>query len=70
MAKRWTNSKEVNEMIDQVADQGWRIEDGGSAIKLWPADKSKGMVTVHKTPSDHRAVKNTRAQIRRAGGNV
>lgn len=68
MAK-WTSSQEINEMIEKVIEQGWEVKQGRH-ITLYPADKSKRSVTVARTPSDYRGIKNARAAIRRSGGNV
>jgi len=67
MATKWTNSKEINEMLAKVESQGWRIEKGKNHIKAIPADKTRPIVVLAATPSDHRAVMNVRAQLRRSG---
>ncbi|MBI4935847.1 MAG: hypothetical protein HY828_18350 [Actinobacteria bacterium] len=69
MGKRWTSSKELNELIDKVVEQGWEVVEG-KHLKLVPADKTMPIVVVPKTPSDHRGVMNARSQIRRSGGIV
>lgn len=47
--------------------QGWRTEVKKKGWMLFPPDKSKAPVMVHRTPSDHRALKNTIAEMRRQG---
>lgn len=46
----------------QVA--GWRILDGARHIKVYPP--AGPMLTVSRTPSDHRARQNILADLRRA----
>lgn len=69
MAQRWTSNKELNEMINKVVEQGWQVKEG-KHLTLYPADKTQPAVTVPRTPSDHRGIKNARSAIRRSGGNV
>lgn len=48
--------------------QGWRIERGRKGqFKLIPPDPARQIVFVHATPSDHRAIKNAIAEMRRQG---
>jgi hypothetical protein len=49
---------------------GWRVAKTKRGWVLYPANKSFGPITLHKTPSDHRAWKNTLARLRRAGAPV
>lgn len=54
-----------------VVRQGWRYDDGrrrGGHPMLFPADSSKGPVTLSTTPGDHRAFRNTVSRVRHAGG--
>ncbi|MEQ1701739.1 MAG: hypothetical protein ABMA25_16645 [Ilumatobacteraceae bacterium] len=69
MGKRWTNNKELNEMIDTVIAQGWTVRERNH-LTLYPADKTQRPVIVPRTPSDHRGIKNARSEIRRSGGTV
>ncbi len=47
--------------------QGWRVEPTKKGWLLIPPDKTKPAVTMHNTPSDHRAEKNLIATLRRSG---
>ncbi|MFT3905651.1 MAG: hypothetical protein QM718_05040 [Steroidobacteraceae bacterium] len=65
------NSKEIKALIaDAQKWQGWRVVEIKAGWILYPPDKSIPGITVHKTPSDHRAWKNTRSLLRRAGAPV
>jgi hypothetical protein len=59
-------NKEVQDLIRKLQEQGWRIEEG-KHYKAFPPDTTKPMVVIPKTPSDHRSLKNTIAQLRRSG---
>lgn len=47
-------------------DAGWRIEVGKTHVKAYPPDGTK-WVSFPKSPSDHRAWLNKRAELRRLG---
>lgn len=55
------------EIQGAALEQGWRVEKIKKGVRLVPPDPSKPMVVIHRTPSDHRALKNTIAQMRRSG---
>ncbi len=59
--------KIIKALTDEQLNPGWRVEQGGKHLKAYPADKAQPMVTVPLTPSDHRSIKNLRAQLKRAG---
>lgn len=67
MAKRYTNNKDINEMLAKLDQQGWRLVEGNGIIKCYGPDKALSPVTVHQTPSDHRAIKNLRSEFRKRG---
>jgi hypothetical protein len=67
MATKWTNNKDINEMLAKVERQGWTVEKGKTHVKAIPADKTRPIVTIPTTPSDHRAPMNVRSQLRRSG---
>ncbi len=55
-------------LIKEAERQGWTIEHGRKGQrKLIPPDPTKQIVFVHRTPSDHRAIKNTLAEMRHQG---
>lgn len=61
------SKKETREVVREAQRQGFRVKDTKSGWLLFPNDKSLPPVLVHKTPSDHRAWRNTLARLRRAG---
>lgn len=67
---KYSKSKEVNEIVEKVLDQGWTIETGAKHYVLVPVDRTKRKIAVPGTPGDHRSVLNFRAEVRRAGGIV
>lgn len=62
--------KEIKKILRQLDQQGWRIKDTGKHIKAYPPDRSKRMVVLPRTPSDHRALKNAISQLRRSGARL
>jgi hypothetical protein len=46
---------------------GWRVENAAKGFRVYPPDKSKAPITIHKTPSDNRWKKNLISELRRAG---
>ncbi len=54
-------------VLEAAQEQRWRIvETKNGAMLLAP--NGIGKVTIHATPSDHRALKNVISQMRREGG--
>jgi hypothetical protein len=63
-----SRQEELQRLIVLARSQGWSVERTESGhIGFYPADASKSPVHTGTTPSDHRALKNLRAQLRRAG---
>ena len=61
-------SKEIKVLIKALEDQGWRVEQTrGGHYKAWPPEKSRKMVTMPATPSDHRSMKNTIRDLKHSG---
>lgn len=58
--------KEVKDLLKQVEQQGWRIDDRGDRAVCFSPD-GVTIVTIHYTPSDHRWKKNAAAQLRKGG---
>jgi hypothetical protein len=54
-------------ILRECERQGARIEPTKNGCMIYPPDKSKDPVNVHRTPSDHRALQNTIGLLRRAG---
>jgi hypothetical protein len=62
--------KEVREIADKLAEQGWRIEDGSKHIKAFPPDPTKAMVTLPTSPGRGRWKQNLISQLRRSGADI
>lgn len=64
--------KEYRPVIKAAIEQGFRYDTSGKGHpRLFPADKSKAIITIAGTPSDkRRGLQNLVADIRRAGGKV
>jgi hypothetical protein len=60
-------NKELRGVLEAAEAQGWRVEPSKAGYLLFPPDQSQGIVSVHKTPSDHRAMKNLIGEMRRRG---
>lgn len=60
-------SKEVRKLITSLESQGWRIERLKSGHFRAYAPDGVGIVHLPGTPSDHRSLKNTVAQLRHHG---
>lgn len=54
-------------LVKLAKGQGWRVEPSKKGWKLYPEDKTKPVVLIHRTPSDHRWFANTVSQLRRSG---
>jgi hypothetical protein len=63
-------NREIKALVAKLEAQGWRIEDGGKHIKAYPPDRTKPIVTLARTPSDYRAIKNAVSQLRRSGADL
>jgi hypothetical protein len=62
---------DLKEILDIcVTKHGCRIEYYGSHVRVLPPDPKMGMVGISQHPSDHRAIRNFIAQLRRAGIDV
>lgn len=59
--------KELQDLLSEAQRQGFQRKDTKKGFQMVPPDPSKPIVTVHKTPSDHRAFRNLVAQFRRSG---
>lgn len=59
--------KELKKLFAEIEAQGGRIKPTKKGYMIYPPDPTKDGVAVHKTPSDHRAMLNMRAELRRAG---
>ena len=59
----------IKTILKALQQQGWVVKFGGSHYKCYPPDKTKAMVVIASTPSDHRAWKNILGFLRRSGFN-
>jgi hypothetical protein len=60
-------SKEFQRYLRAAKDQGWIQVPTRKGMQLVPPDPGRPIVQVHKTPSDHRALRNLLAEMRRSG---
>ena len=59
--------KDLQTILDKLQANGWRVEiTKKGVVKMFSPDGAT-LVTCHQTESDHRALKNTVARLRRAG---
>ena len=58
--------KTYKKIIKSLERQGWRIVVGGKHVKCFSPD-GETIVTIANTASDHRALKNNKARLRRGG---
>lgn len=59
----------IKTLLKALELQGWRVVFGGGHYRCFPPDKTKPMVVIASTPSDHRAWKNILGFLRRSGFN-
>lgn len=55
------------ELLQEAIRQGWRVRQIKAGWMVFPRDKGKPPVTIHRTPSDHRTTKNTYHDMIRSG---
>lgn len=58
--------KDWGKVIEAAIEQGWRSETTRDGLQLF-APGRVGIVTIHGTPSDPRAIKNAISRLRRHG---
>lgn len=59
---------EWKKLVKEARRQGWRLEHGRRGqLKLIPPEPDKGIVILHRTPSDRRAFRNAVGEMRRRG---
>lgn len=57
----------VEDLVRAAEEQGFRVKRTKKGAFIYGKSKGTGMVLVHMTCSDHRALKNTKAGLRRLG---
>ena len=62
-------NKDCAQLVRKAKKQGWRLVQGKQHPRLYPPDGGDYIV-MPGSPSDHRAVKNIRAEMRRRGVDV
>lgn len=61
----------VEDTVLAVAKQGWKVRlSGRTHWRLCPQDKQYAVQFISFTPSDFRAIKNIRSQLRKAGAKL
>lgn len=60
-------NKDWDDVVKAAIAQGWRLRPVKKGLMLL-APNMIGKVTVHRTPSDHRALDNIIAKMRTEGG--
>lgn len=63
-----TNNKDMNDLINKLKRMQWRVVLAKKHLKLLPPDSQNTMFVVSKTPSDIRAYRNFKNQIKRYVG--
>jgi hypothetical protein len=58
---------ELQRVRTEAQAQGWRVVEVTKGWMLYPSDPALSPVLVHKTESDHRAVRNTISRMRQRG---
>ena len=63
--RRYTNKKELNEVIVDLISEGWTVRDAGPKKHLYdPLGHYR--LCFHRSPSDGRFLRNALASVRRA----
>lgn len=59
--------KELKEIVKAAEQQGWRVKTTKKGHQMFFAPDGVNKVTAAGTPSDHRAIDNLLAELRRYG---
>jgi len=62
--------KEIKELLKHLEAQGAQIKNIHNGWMIYPPDPNAQLVAIHKTPSDWRAEKKLRSQLRKSGFDV
>lgn len=64
-------NREVRDLIETIRGwAGWRVVETKKGWIAYPPDKNLPGVAIHGTESDHRAMRNTIARLRKAGAPI
>ena len=63
---KFCSDKNIDRLISLILKEGWRLVSKGRHIRLF-SPNGIDIMTIAKTPSDHRAFDNVRACARRLG---
>ncbi len=61
-----SGKKEIQRLVKKLREQGWRVEETTAGYMAFSPD-GVTKVLFHKTPSDHRAMRNTISRLRKGG---
>lgn len=65
------SNKDVKQLIALVQSwNGWRVEEKAKGWMIYPPSKEFSGVMVHRSPSDHRWLKNVMSELRKRGAPV
>lgn len=65
---KWHNDKDYDKLLEAKVKEGWTVTVRSKHIQAKCPFADKCIVTVACTASDHRALRNTEAQLRRCKG--
>lgn len=64
-------NKDQRKLVETLKAQGWEIHQlKNNHYRALPPDKTKPIVVIDSTPSDHRAWQNTISRLRRSGADI
>ena len=63
-------SPDLRRVVEKAIERGYLIKSGKKHLQLIPPDKTKEIITIGVSVSDHRAHKNIRSMLRRQGVDV
>ncbi|WP_084634888.1 hypothetical protein [Propionicicella superfundia] len=63
-------ASDLKKLFRSLEAQGARIETAKKGWLIYPPDRSRSIVSIHKTPSDRRSWANMVAELRRSGFEV
>lgn len=59
--------RSADELVRIAEAQGWRVERSTKGWKFYPPDKTKQIVVIHGSASDHRWYMNAVSRLKRSG---